>query len=198
MTHYGDIFKVRHNNLRPGKGRILISEPFLWDTCFHRSVILLIEHGAKRSMGFVVNKRMNVCLHNFFPELKQAPSIYLYRGGPVAPDQLFFIHSIKPDIIPDTTQIGDNLYFGGDFEVVKNYLLEGNPAEGRVKFFLGYSGWEGNQLYDEIVQDSWLVSRFSSETILVAKDDSFWKCALKQLGRPYSAWADFPRRPELN
>ncbi|MDR2468858.1 MAG: YqgE/AlgH family protein [Tannerella sp.] len=198
MTHYGDIFKITHNDLRPGKGRVLISEPFLQDAYFHRSVILLIEHGAKGSMGFVLNRRINIPLNNFFPELSQQPSIYLHRGGPIASDQLFFVHSISPDIVPDATQIGDNLYFGGDFELVKNYLFAGNPAAGKIKFFLGYSGWQGNQLYDEIVQDSWLVSHSSCESILLAENDSFWKDMVKQLGSPYSAWANFPKSPDLN
>lgn len=41
MAQYKDIFKIKHNDLRPEKGKILISEPFLQDAYFQRSVVLL-------------------------------------------------------------------------------------------------------------------------------------------------------------
>ncbi|MDQ3393034.1 MAG: YqgE/AlgH family protein, partial [Bacteroidota bacterium] len=40
----------------PQKGRLLISEPFLPDPNFERTVILLCEHNDQGSFGFVLNK----------------------------------------------------------------------------------------------------------------------------------------------
>ncbi|MDO4704287.1 YqgE/AlgH family protein [Tannerella sp.] len=70
MAQYKDIFKIKHNDLRPGKGKILISEPFLQDAYFQRSVVLLVEHNQNGSMGFVVNKPTGLIVNDFFPELK--------------------------------------------------------------------------------------------------------------------------------
>ena len=64
MAQYSDIFKITHNNVIPEKGHILISEPFLQDAYFQRSVVLLVEHDSKGSMGFVLNKKLEMLLKN--------------------------------------------------------------------------------------------------------------------------------------
>jgi hypothetical protein len=63
MAQYNNIFKITHNNVLPEKGHILISEPFLQDAYFQRSVVLLVEHDKKGSMGFVLNKKLEMNLN---------------------------------------------------------------------------------------------------------------------------------------
>ena len=63
MAQYNNIFKITHNNVLPEKGHILISEPFLQDVYFQRSVVLLVEHDKKGSMGFVLNKKLEMKLN---------------------------------------------------------------------------------------------------------------------------------------
>lgn len=89
MAQYKDIFKIKHNDLQPEKGKILISEPFLQDAYFQRSVVLLVEHNHNGSMGFVVNKPTGLIVNDFFPELKKSPVIPIYLGGPVSSNRLF-------------------------------------------------------------------------------------------------------------
>lgn len=197
MNQYADIFKIRHNDVRPQKGRILISEPFMQDLYFQRSVILLVEHNAHNSMGFVLNKRTNLTVNSFFPELSHLPEIPVYLGGPVGANHLFFVH-ILGRRIPNGIQLDKNLYFDGDFEAVKRYLLEGNPVEGAIKFFLGYAGWTENQLYTEILNNSWLVSSSVAKAILLANNDAFWKESVEALGSPYATWTNYPKFPEMN
>ena len=50
-----DFFKYK-NQLKPEKGRLLISEPFLPDPNFERTVVLLCDHNEDGAFGFVVNK----------------------------------------------------------------------------------------------------------------------------------------------
>ncbi|MDR0393749.1 MAG: YqgE/AlgH family protein [Tannerella sp.] len=197
MAQYKDIFKIRHNNSRPEKGNILISEPFLQDAYFQRAVVLLVEHNAQGSMGFVLNKKTGMWLNDFFDGFDDIPQIPVYIGGPVSSDRLFFIHSLG-NLIPDSIQIGDNLYFDGDFEALKYYLLSGKPVHEDVKFFLGYSGWTENQLYGEIKQDSWLVSRSTNRNIMLAEGESFWKYSVELIGGSYMTWINYPKDPILN
>ena len=192
-----DQFKIRHNNLAPKKGKILISEPFLRDMYFQRSVILLIEHDVIGSMGFVLNNYTDLFLNDFIEGLEKFTQIPIFLGGPVSSDNLFFIHSLG-HIIPDSIQIDDNLYFDGDFESLNYYLLSGQPVEGKIKFFLGYAGWTKNQLIEEIKQDFWLVSRASNSDILLAKDESFWNKSVESIGNQYLTWLNYPKDPQLN
>lgn len=198
MATYNNIFKITHNNLLPAQGSILISEPFLQDAYFQRSVVLLIEHNTQGSMGFVLNKKTDLIVNTFFPELEEYPEIPIYLGGPVSANRLFFIHSLGDLIVPDSVKIKDRLYFDGDFEALKRYIQNGHSIEGKVKFFLGYSGWTEGQLGNEISKNSWVVSHAAKENVLLADGESFWKNSLEQLGSNYEAWTKYPKDPYLN
>ena len=197
MALYKDIFKIKHNDLLPEKGKILISEPFLQDAYFQRSVVLLVEHNTQGSMGFVVNKKMDLWVNDFFEGLDNIPKIPIYIGGPVSSDRLFFIHSLG-SIIPNSIQIDDNLYFDGNFESLKEYILSGKPVNEKVKFFLGYSGWIENQLHGEINQNSWLVSRPANLNLMLAEGETFWKHSVELIGGSYMTWINYPKDPTLN
>lgn len=198
MAAYKDIFKITHNNVLPAQGSILISEPFLQDAYFQRSVVLLIEHTEQGSMGFVLNKKTEYVVNSFFSEFEELPQIPIYLGGPVSANRLFFIHSLGDIIIPDAIKINDKLYFDGNFEALKRYITNGHSIEGKVKFFLGYSGWTEGQLEGEITRNSWVVSQSTNENIMIAEDESFWKASLKELGSRYKTWTNYPKDPYLN
>ena len=198
MATYNHIFKITHTNLLPAQGSILISEPFLQDAYFQRSVVLLVEHNTQGSMGFVLNKKTDLIVNTFFPELEEYPEIPIYLGGPVSANRLFFIHSLGDLIVPDSVKIKDRLYFDGDFEALKRYIQNGHSIEGKVKFFLGYSGWTEGQLGNEINKNSWVVSHAAKENVLLADGESFWKNSLEQLGSNYEAWTKYPKDPYLN
>lgn len=198
MATYNNIFKITHNNLLPAQGSILISEPFLQDAYFQRSVVLLVEHNTQGSRGFVLNKKTDLIVNTFFPELEEYPEIPIYLGGPVSANRLFFIHSLGDLIVPDSVKIKDRLYFDGDFQTLKRYMQNGHSIEGKVKFFLGYSGWTEGQLGNEINKNSWVVSHAAKENVLLADGESFWKNSLEQLGSNYEAWTKYPKDPYLN
>jgi len=193
-----NMFQIKHNNVLPQKGNILISEPFLCDQYFERSVVLLVEHsGAHGTMGLVLNKPVKEKLNDFFPELKNLEPIPLFRGGPVSANKLYFIHKLG-DIIPGALPVRDGLYFDGDFDVVKSYLQNGHTAKGTIKFFLGYSGWEHDQLQQEIDQNSWLVGKLDESGVFKEEGEIYWKKSLQALGAKYRSWANFPKRPIMN
>ena len=59
-----DIFKIQSNNVMPSRGKILISEPFLHDVTFGRSVVLLVDHTEEGSMGLIINKPLPLMLND--------------------------------------------------------------------------------------------------------------------------------------
>jgi putative transcriptional regulator len=198
MAMYNNIFKITHNNVLPAQGSILISEPFLQDAYFQRAVVLLIEHTQEGSMGLVLNKKTDLIVNTFFKELEAFPEIPIYLGGPVSANRLFFIHSLGDLIIPDALKINEHLYFDGSFDALKRYILNGHSIEGKVKFFLGYSGWTEGQLAGEIDRNSWVVSQATNRSVLVADGESYWKRTLESLGSQYLTWTKYPKEPCLN
>ena len=73
-----NIFKIETNHIVPAKGRILISEPFLRDQIFGRSVVLLIDHTPDGSMGLVLNKPLPISLNTLIDDVEFTERIPLY------------------------------------------------------------------------------------------------------------------------
>lgn len=194
-----NIFAIQHNDVLPTRGGVLIAEPFMKDAYFQRGVVLLAEHNNDGSMGFVLNKKTNFILNDFFPELEQVEKIPVFLGGPVGSNRLFFIHTLGEKVLPGAVQLTKELYFDGNFERLLEYIVANGSPEGKIKFFLGYSGWTPGQLKNEIKENFWLASRnIPAEPILQADNELFWKEALGQLGSKYKTWAKFPKDPDLN
>ena len=55
--------------------------------------------------------------------------------------------------------LGNGLYLNGDFNAVQQYILDGKPIEGVIRFFAGYAGWDHGQLAKEIKENSWLIGK---------------------------------------
>ena len=180
-------------------GNILISEPFIQDAYFFRSVVLLIRHDLNSSTGLVYNKKTDLFLNDFIKDLEFSKKIPLYLGGPVHQEKLFFIHSFENVIIPNSIEIKEGLFFDGDFDTINSLLLN-NPSiiNKQIKFFLGYAGWSTGQLNEEIAQNSWLIGQTDNRQIFKSSGDELWKEAVKSVGGPYEKWLHFPKAPYLN
>ena len=85
-----------------------------------------------------------------------------------------------------------------DFEEIKKYILQGNKVNECIRFFLGYSGWESNQLHSEIKENTWLVSKEENSYLMRNDTKDMWKEALEKLGSKYETWSRFPQVPTLN
>lgn len=197
MKFNTDIFKIESNNILPSRGKILISEPFLRDDTFGRSVVLLVDHTTEGSMGIVMNKILPLTLNHVIKEFRKVEEdIRVYKGGPIAPDTLFFIHTLSQ--IPDSLIVRKGLYLNGDFDAIKHYVADGNPIRGHIRFFLGYSGWEEDQLEQEIKGNTWLVGKGEIPDLMNEKVHKLWKSSLGKLGTKYETWSRFPEIPSLN
>ncbi len=196
MKFNRDIFKIQFNNVMPSKGCVLISEPFLQDKYFQRSVVYLIDHTEKGSMGLVLNKELEIDLSELMEDLHTEQKLPVFLGGPVAVETLFYLHTLES--IPESLQVSDNLYLNGDFDLLKDYINTGGLVEGKIKFFFGYSGWEAGQLMAEIKQNAWLVGDITDDDVLRNEDEKVWEESLESLGEQYKVWTKFPKNPSLN
>jgi putative transcriptional regulator len=183
------------NKLSPKKGRILLAEPFMMDDHFSRAVIYLCDHNKDGSYGFILNNLLNLKLNDIITD-EDLPELDVFYGGPVHATSLFYIHQLG-DILDNSIELGNNIYTGGDFNQIIEFLNLGILNQDKIKFFLGYSGWSKNQLTDEIKTDSWIVSDIDSDNIF-EKDKDLWKSVLENKGGKYKALANFPLNPSDN
>jgi putative transcriptional regulator len=194
QIHYN--FFQTENTLLPQKGRILISEPFLMDNYFKRSIVLITEYSEEGTVGFVLNKPLNMKANEVmtdFPSIDASVSI----GGPVQTNTLHYVHTLG-DIIPGSVKVLENIYWGGEFKVIKKLLDTGTLNNDNIRFFLGYSGWQSNQLEDELNENAWVVAEIKPEEIMSPMNKLYWNQTLNRMGKKYQMWANFPENPHMN
>ena len=190
-----DFFSVG-KNIEPKQGRVLISEPFLSDIYFKRSIVFLTEHNDQGTVGFVLNKPVRIPVNEIiedFPEIEAEISL----GGPVGTNTVHYIHTLG-DLIPNSVKVYKDIYWGGEFDAVKNLIKSGLIKKDQIRFFVGYAGWKPKQLENEISENSWVIAELAPEIIMETVDDDIWKETLIEMGKKYKLWANFPENPGMN
>ncbi|HEY3403777.1 MAG TPA: YqgE/AlgH family protein [Ohtaekwangia sp.] len=190
-----DFFKYK-NQLKPEKGRLLISEPFLPDPNFERTVVLLCEHNDEGSFGFVINKPSILKVNEVMEDMRKLEEI-VFVGGPVQQDTLHFLH--RHETLENAVHIREGIYWGGDFEnlITKLDTVQLKPSD--IRFYLGYSGWGPGQLETELEEDSWIVCDYVTDELLFDTiPEEIWKKALDNMGGRFSVYSNYPVDPRLN
>ena len=180
----------------PKTGRFLISEPFMFDPNFKRTVVLLVEHGEEGSIGFVLNRRIDKTIDEIV-ELTTRHNAPVFLGGPVEQNTLHYIHQLGEEL-PGSKEILDGVFWGGDFEALNKKIASGEIGERDILFFVGYSGWGNSQLEDELERKSWIVAPGNTDFVFQENYDDLWRQILKSMGTRYGVIANYPEDPRLN
>ena len=179
------------------KGKLLIAAPpTIGELSFNRSVILLAEHNNDGTVGFILNKPLKYTISDLFPEIES--KFKIYNGGPVDQDNLYFIHNI-PELIPNSIEISNGVFWGGDFESTKKLIVNKKIDKNNIRFFLGYTGWEIKQLEKEMSNNYWFILKNNYKNKIIGKSSNhFWKKTILELGGDYLIWSNAPENPILN
>lgn len=189
--------KLMNDLYKPEKGKILISEPFMIDPSFKRTIVLLCEHdNSEGTLGFILNKPTDLTINQLVEDLPEFEAPVFY-GGPVQLNTLQFVHRAG-DIIEGSIKIKDGLYWGGSFEILKLLIESGHVHPSDFRFFIGYSGWSASQLENEMKVKSWIVTSSKVEDIFSDEPDKLWRDTLKGMGKKFSILASFPEDPSVN
>lgn len=180
----------------PQKGDLLLSEPFMADETFQRSVIYLCDHNDDGSFGFILNQTIEVdvnVLNSSFPQME----VRVGYGGPVDRDQLFFIHSDRD--LKDAINIDGTIYLGGNYQSLLDKLHSREMGVTDIRFFIGYTGWGPGQLLEELESGSWVVTKPPKGiSVLESKDAELWKSVMQKTGRKNKFMSEYPMNPSDN
>jgi putative transcriptional regulator len=183
-------------DIKPAQGTLLISEPFLRDYYFRRSVILIADHDENGSFGLILNKPIDVKLNEIAKDFPPF-NTNLYIGGPVKTDSLFVLHTLG-NKIKNSSKIIQGLYWGGDTDMIKSMIEDNIITKENIRFFIGYSGWDAKQLDKELEEHSWVVTKSKSDKFLFEQPEDMWKNLLKSMGNEYATWINYPIDPTMN
>lgn len=178
------------------KGIVLLAQPFMLDQHFSRSAVLLCEHNDQGSLGFILNKPVDIEIQSLFDEFPDFDANIFY-GGPVSTNSLQYIHRAG-DLLEDSLEIIPGVYWGGDFEKLK-FLIESELIKSNdIRFFLGYSGWVEGQLKEELEKGSWIISDMDANYAFKSDKMKLWRTILENKGDNYRVIAQMPDFISLN
>ncbi|MFT3870165.1 MAG: YqgE/AlgH family protein [Nibricoccus sp.] len=182
----------RHQENNALAGSLLLAHPSMRDPNFRRAVVLLSAHDEKGAMGVVMNHPLDKHLGQLNAEFALSPlaNVPLFQGGPVQTEQLLLCAwKFHAD------QSGFQLMFGIDPEKAAELQQEEGT---HLRAFLGYAGWTGGQLENELKQNAWVVTPLVAELMNEKPDETLWRTILTDLDHDWKLIVDEPDDPSLN
>ncbi|MEN0003722.1 MAG: YqgE/AlgH family protein [Bacteroidota bacterium] len=174
-----------------GVGKLLLAEPFMLDPNFKRSVVLLCEHGGEGTIGFIMNKPLNMKIDQLLEDFPEDFEAEVFFGGPVQTDTIHYLHCCGP-LLDDSTEVSGGIYWGGDFEKLK-FLIRSKLIHPRdIRFFVGYSGWSEGQLSDEMGYGSWVLADMDANYLFKSKPAQLWEQVMYNKGNTYTIISKLP------
>jgi putative transcriptional regulator len=135
---------------------LLVASPKLNESSFMRSVIYLLEHDEDGTLGFIINRPLEMTLRELWDECPAAlaKAKIAAEGGPVDRHKGLLLHGCVD--LPGAQVMGGGLAIGGEIEELARRYAKGIDHSG-PRLFLGHSGWSPGQLLGEIGDGAWIV-----------------------------------------
>ena len=113
-------------------------------------------------------------------------------------DTIHFVHNVG-ELIDNSVKVMPGLYWGGDFNKLKFLIRSEMVSPENVRFFVGYSRWEPDQLNGELDAESWIISEMDPNYAFNnRKNKNLWRDVLTLKGDSYSVIAQMPERNSNN
>ena len=166
-------------------GKILLAMPTMEDPRFKKSVIYVCAHTEDGAMGLVINRpieelRFSEILKQLGIKIKTNDSeIKVYSGGPVESARGFVLHSSEYKM-DGTVPVDSNTSLSATMDILVSIANGSGPRQ--YLMTLGYAGWTGGQLEDEVKNNTWLSLEADNEILWKCANSSKWESALKKLG----------------
>lgn len=184
----GDAGRKPGAKLAPG---FLVASPSLADPNFARAVVLLVEHGEAGSLGFVINRPADLGFDKVLSSLgldpeeaEGHPPFPLFVGGPVSPQSGWILfdpaHASETDLA-DAVVLGDGLALSASRALLER-MAKPTSFSGQRLLAMGYAGWSGGQLDEELERGVWLPATLRPEVLFDVAPDERWSAVLKAEG----------------
>jgi putative transcriptional regulator len=163
----------------------LIAMPAMVDPHFSKTLTLICEHNDQGALGVVVNRPIEMNLHNLLQQVSipldndSFKSIPVHFGGPVQVDRGFVLHTplgqwqstlaVSPEIGLTTSQ-----------DILQAVARGEGPRQMLVT--LGYAGWAPGQLEHELSQNAWLTVQAIPEVLFEMRAEERLAAAMDLLG----------------
>ena len=167
-----------------------MASPALGDDNFHRTVVLVLEHGAEGAVGVVLNRPSHTQLEQIaapLAPLAAAPGL-VHVGGPVPPAAAICLGRMREGVEGRGAAGAEGRGASHLFGRVASVDLD-VPAEelsglvDRIRLFAGYAGWGAGQLDAEMEQGAWFAVKRTDDDALCPEPTGLWHAVLRRQRR---------------
>jgi len=174
----------------------MVASPAMLDPNFHRTVVLLIEHGEEGALGVVLNRATEMPVAEPLPAWhdRAAEPPVVFIGGPVKRSSAICLGRST-----DPAQSGRyDIVFDGIGTVDLNESPADLPGLTAVRVFAGHAGWGPLQLEDELDEGAWVICEAQSDDVLDPEPDLMWDRVVERQPGLLALLTRFPPDPDLN
>jgi putative transcriptional regulator len=158
---------------------LLVAKPGLADARFSETVVLVVRTPDLQTVGVILNRPLPLKLPQLLDDESLAKNYRgpVFFGGPVMERTLvaLFRSAQAPDA--PAFHVLDDVYLSIHPANVER-LLRSTQASYRI--YAGFSGWEPQQLENEIERDRWYVLPASAELLFRADTAGLWEELLEK------------------
>jgi putative transcriptional regulator len=165
--------------------QLLIAMPYMGDPNFSQTVALICDHSSRGALGLILNKPLPMRMGEIFEQMEiqlgkgALRERQVLRGGPMQTDRGFVVHRAFGEW-DSTLKVSDALHVTTSRDILAA-MAEGHGPEEAV-IALGYAGWDGGQLEDEIRANVWLSAPVDLGLIFDLPFELRWHAAGRLLG----------------
>ncbi len=177
-------------------GKLTMASAIMLESNFRRTVLLMCEHNEEGSLGFILNRPLEVKVSEAISGFEDL-DISLYMGGPVQVDTVHYLHT-RGDLIEGCIEICPGVFWGGDKEQLSSLMNSGVIDSSEIRFYLGYAGWSAGQLESEFRDGSWYTTDASRDIVFSVEYERMWGRVVRSKGGDYNYAANSPEIPGMN
>jgi putative transcriptional regulator len=165
--------------------QLLIAMPYMGDPNFAQTVALICDHSAQGALGLILNKPLPMRMGEIFEQLEIELALgplrerQVLKGGPMQTDRGFVVHRAGGEW-DSTLKVSEALHVTTSRDILAAMARGEGPSEAVIA--LGYAGWDGGQLEQEIRANAWLSAPVDLALIFELPFESRWEAAGRLLG----------------
>ncbi|MCG8023528.1 MAG: YqgE/AlgH family protein [Candidatus Thiodiazotropha endolucinida] len=170
-----------NKQIEPEVGMFLVARRSLSGTYFQHSVVYLVKHGGKGTLGLIVNRPSQLLMSEVVENIDNSTghNYPVYLGGPVKRRHMFMLVRNPPDL-PHIEHILDNVHVSVARDILEHLIKIGKPSS-ELRLYIGHSGWTSGQLDSELADKRWHLIKANTETIFNRDNDSLWERLINKL-----------------
>ncbi|CAH9113929.1 unnamed protein product [Cuscuta epithymum] len=198
--------KWAHPIAAPENGCLLVSTEKLDSVrSFERTVVLLLRTGTNRPQegpfGLIINRPLGKKMKHMKPTNLDLATTFsdcsLHFGGPLDASMILLRAEGNYERIQGFNEVIPGVSFGSRncLEEASALVKKGELKPQNFRFFLGYAGWQLDQLMEELELGYWCVAACSANLIFGSSpSESLWEEILQLMGGDYSEISRKPRK----